>query len=195
MSNMEGDDPVRSRCDKVGSVESLASSKLTAAAAENPDAAPAAGQRIRAAVAALGGASVLARRLTETCGSKIGESGVRAWVAQGAVPLRRRFQMARLAALDGLTFNSDTLEVHPGPGHSAACGMPDLNTSPGNMPAFLDLAAVASRWGVSTERVEKAVEDGVLRVHLLVGEWRVSCTDLLAYERRARCRASRSVRE
>ena len=50
--------------------------------------------RIRNLVAAFGGASRLARQLADEFGDPIGESGVRAWTAQGNIPLRRRHQLA-----------------------------------------------------------------------------------------------------
>jgi hypothetical protein len=67
-------------------------------------------ERVRRVVAAFGGASRLARLLTEVSEKPIGESGVRAWSVQGAIPLRRRLQLAQIGRSLGLVVDIDTLD-------------------------------------------------------------------------------------
>ena len=136
---------------------------------------------VRNVVAALGGASRLARQLSKEFADPIGENGIRAWVAQGTVPLRRRHQMAKLGQQKNLVVDLTTLEVHFGPIGGDVSTSPDLGKA-----AFLSLDQVAARWGVPLDRVEDLVKLGHLRVHDLAGTERVAYSDLADFEYRAR---------
>ena len=107
--------------------------------------------RIRNLVAAFGGASRLARQLAEEFGDSIGESGVRAWTAQGNIPLRRRHQLARLGRSNDLLVDVVTLEVHFGPTGGDVGDFTHLGTA-----AFLSLDEVAARWRLPRDRVRKS---------------------------------------
>ncbi|TDH62401.1 hypothetical protein E2C06_12400 [Dankookia rubra] len=137
--------------------------------------------RIRNLVAALGGASRLARQLADEFGDPIGESGIRAWTAQGNVPLRRRHQLARLGQKRNLVVDLATLEVH----FDSIGGDVSAASDPGKA-AFFSLDQVAARWGVPRDRVEDLVKFGSLRVHDLAGTERVAYSDLADFEFRAR---------
>jgi hypothetical protein len=137
--------------------------------------------RIRNLVAAFGGASRLARQLADEFGDPIGESGVRAWTAQGNIPLRRRHQLARLGRSNDLLVDVVTLEVHFGPAGGDVGDSTHLGTA-----AFLSLDEVAARWRLPRDRVENLVHSGQLLVHVLAGTERVAYTDLADYEHRAR---------
>lgn len=84
-------------------------------------------ERVRCVVAAFGGASRLARRLTEVSGKSIGESGVRAWSVQGAVPLRRRLQLAQLGRSLGLVVDINTLDFRFAPVAGGKSELPDAD--------------------------------------------------------------------
>lgn len=66
--------------------------------------------RVRNVVAALGGASRLAQQLSKEFTDPIGESGIRAWIAQGTVPLRRCHQLAKIGRDRNLVIDLATLE-------------------------------------------------------------------------------------
>lgn len=136
---------------------------------------------IRNVVAALGGASRLARKLSKEFADPIGESGIRAWVAQGTVPLRRRHQLARIGQEKNLVVDLATLDVHFAPVGGDVSAPPDLGKA-----AFLSLDQVAVRWGVPRDRVENLVKIGHLHVHDLAGAERVAYSDIADYESRAR---------
>lgn len=129
-------------------------------------------ERIRVAIASFGGASRLSRRMTEECGDPIGESGVRAWIQQCCIPLRRLIQMANLGRPNGITIDMKTLEVR--------------QTSLVGGGAFMTFEQIALRWGVTAEQVAEVAAAGDLPTHVLAGEVRVAPADILAYERRAR---------
>lgn len=137
--------------------------------------------RIRNLVAAFGGASRLARQLADEFDDPIGESGVRAWTAQGNVPLRRRHQLARLGQQKNLVVDLTTLEVYAGPVGGDVSTSSDFGKA-----AFLSLDQVAARWGVPRDRVEDLVKLGHLQVHDLAGTERVAHSDLADFEHRAR---------
>ena len=137
--------------------------------------------RIRNLVAAFGGASRLARQLAEEFGDPIGESGVRAWTAQGNVPLRRRHQLARLGQQKNLVVDLAKLEVHFGTVSEDVSTSSDLGKA-----AFLSLDQVAVRWGVPRGCVEELVKLGHLQVHDLARTERVAYSDLADFEHRAR---------
>jgi hypothetical protein len=84
---------------------------------------------------------VLYSELAEEFGDSIGESGVRAWTAQGNIPLRRRHQLARLGRSNDLLVDVVTLEVHFGPTGGDVGDSTHLGTA-----AFLSLDEVAARW-------------------------------------------------
>ena len=136
---------------------------------------------VRNVVAALGGASRLARQLSKEFADPIGESGIRAWVAQGTVPLRRRYQLAKLGQQKNLVVDLATLEVHVGPVGGDVSTSPDLGKA-----TFLSLDQVAARWGVPRDRVEDLVKLGHLQIHDLAGAERVAYSDLADFEHRAR---------
>ncbi|TDH59099.1 hypothetical protein E2C06_29180 [Dankookia rubra] len=136
---------------------------------------------VRNVVAALGGASRLARQLSKEFADPIGESGIRAWVAQGTVPLRRGHQLAKIGQQKNLVIDLATLEVHFDPVGGNVSTSPDLGKA-----AFLSLDQVAARWGVLRDRVEDLVKLGHLRVHDLTGTERVAYSDLADFEYRAR---------
>lgn len=153
-----------------------------AASSKNRDALVTAQQDcVRNVVAALGGASRLARQLNKEFSDPIGESGIRAWVAQGTVPLRRRHQLAKLGQQKDLFIDLATLEVHFAPVGGDVSASPALGKA-----AFLSLDQVAARWGVPRDRVEDLVKIGQLQVHNLAGTERVAYSDIADYESPAR---------